>query len=178
VDFRQAEGRLGVLRILIVEDDSRLAVTLKYLVEDNPRYCVVAIAEDAEGAIAAAEEHDPDLVLLDLQLARGSTGFSVAVRLNDLAVPCLFVSGKPPAFPMPDLALGCLVKPFTAEDVHRSLAMAEDRLRGRETLRPRLPDNLTLYESDADIAPAEPGYIPSRPSLRTRLGHWISGHHH
>ena len=37
-----------MLRILIVEDDSQLATTLKYLVEDNPRYRVVAIAEDAD----------------------------------------------------------------------------------------------------------------------------------
>ena len=168
-----------MLKILIVEDDSQLAVTLKYLVEDNPRYRVVAMAADAETAIAAAEEHDPDLVLLDLHLARKTTGFSVTVRLNDLDVPCLFVSGKAPRFHMPDLALGCLMKPFTAEDVHRSLAMAEDLLRGRETLRPRLPDNLTLYEPAVDTPSLpEPGFIPSRPSLRTRLEHWISGHQH
>lgn len=170
------QGELAVLRILIVEDDSQLATTLKYLVEDNPRYRVVAIAEDSDGAIAATEEHDPDLVLLDLHLARSSTGFSVAVRLNEVGVPCLFVSGKAPGFPMPDLALGCLMKPFTAEDVHRSLAMAEDMLRGRETLRPRLPDNLTLYETAGEQTAAEPGFIPSKPSLRTRLEHWISGH--
>ncbi len=173
-----------MLRILIVEDDSQLAATLKYLVEDNPRYRVVATADDADTAIAAAEQHDPDLVLLDLHLAHGSTGFSVAVRLNDLGVACLFVSGKAPRFPMPDLALGCLMKPFTAEDVHRSLGMAEDLLRGRETLRPKLPDNLTIYQADEQEVPEpdlfptipEPGYIPSRPSLRTRFEHWISGH--
>ena len=164
-----------MLRILIVEDDSQLAITLKYLVEDNPRYRVVATADDADTAIAAAEEHDPDLVLLDLHLAHQTTGFSVAVRLNDLGVPCLFVSGKAPRFPMPDLALGCLMKPFTAEDVHRSLAMAEDLLRGRETLRPKLPDNLTIYEPQEEALPLEVGYIPSKPSLRTRLEHWISG---
>ena len=167
-----------MLNILIVEDDSQLAVTLKYLVEDNPRYRVIAMAEDADGAIAAAEEHEPDLVLLDLHLANGSTGFSVAVRLNDLGVPCLFVSGKAPRFPMPDLALGCLMKPFTAEDVHRSLAAAEDLLRGRETHRPKMPDNLTLYDPQDVPLDVEPGFIPSRPSLRTRLEHWISGHHH
>jgi two-component system, response regulator PdtaR len=167
-----------VLRILVVEDDSQLAITLKYLVEDNPRYRVVAMAEDAESAIAAAEAHDPDLVLLDLHLARGSTGFPVAVRLNELGVPCLFVSGKAPRFPMPDLALGCLMKPFTAEDVHRSLAMAENLLRGRETLRPRLPDNLTIYESQEEPLMPEPGFIPSKPSFRTRLEHWISGYQH
>jgi DNA-binding NarL/FixJ family response regulator len=164
-----------VLRILIVEDDSQLAQTIKYLVEDNPRYRVIAVADDAESAIAAAEQDEPDLVLLDLHLARGSTGFSVAVRLNDLGVPCLLVSGKAPAFPMPDLALGCLMKPFTADDVHRSLAMAEDLLRGRETLRPRLPRNLTLYEAAQPDEQPEPGFIPSRPSLRTRIEHWISG---
>ena len=174
-NFRELSGDSRVLRILIVEDDSQLAITLKYLVEDNPRYRVVAMAEDADGAIAAAEENDPDLVLLDLHLAHGTTGFSVAVRLNDLGVPCLFVSGKAPRFPMPDLALGCLMKPFTAEDVHRSLAMAEDLLRGRETLRPRLPDNLTLYEPSDDIPLTEPGFIPSKRSLRTRFEHWISG---
>jgi two-component system, response regulator PdtaR len=175
-----------VLRILVVEDDSQLAITLKYLIEDNPRYRVVATADAADTAIAAAEEHDPDLVLLDLHLAHGTTGFPVAVRLNDLGVPCLFVSGKAPRFPMPDLALGCLMKPFTAEDVHRSLAMAEDLLRGRETLRPKLPSNLTIYEPMADvpqpetgyIPQRETGYIPSKPSLRTRFEHWISGHQH
>ena len=166
-----------MLRIQIVEDDSQLAATLKYLVEDNPRYRVVAIADDADTAIAAAEEHDPDLVLLDLHLAHATTGFSVAVRLHQLGVPCLFVSGKAPSFPMPDLALGCLMKPFTAEDVHRSLAMAEDLLRGRQTLRPKMPDNLTLYDAVEQPAVPEPGFIPSKPSFRTRLEHWISGPH-
>ena len=167
-----------MLKILVVEDDSQLAVTFKYLIEDNPRYRVVAIAEDADGAIAAAEEHQPDIVLLDLHLARGTTGFSVAVRLNELGVACLFVSGKAPSFPMPDLALGCLMKPVTTEDVHRSLAMAEDILRGREALRPRLPHNLTIYDSESGEAVADAGYIPSKPSLRTRFEHWISAHQH
>jgi DNA-binding NarL/FixJ family response regulator len=166
-----------MLRILIVEDDSQLATTLKYLVEDNPRYRVVGIADDAESAIAQAETHDPDIALVDLHLARGTTGFSVAVKLAETEVPVLFVSGKAPSFPMPDLALGCLMKPFTAEDVHRSLAMAEDILRGRETLRPKIPQNLTLYEQSEGAPAEQPGFIPSRPSLKTRLEHWISGHH-
>src|SRR4051812_6278429 len=130
---------LPMLKILIVEDDSQLAVTLKYLVEDNPRYRVVAIAEDADGAVAAAEAHEPDLVLLDLHLAHGTTGFSVAVRLNDLGVPCLFVSGKAPRFPMPDLAIGCLMKPFTAEDVHRSLGRPKTCSAAARRCVPRCP---------------------------------------
>jgi DNA-binding response OmpR family regulator len=165
-----------MLKILIVEDDSQLATTLKYLVEDNPRYRVVAIADDLDSAVGAAEAQDPDFALVDLHLARGSTGFSVAVRLNDFDIPCLFVSGKAPSFPMPDLALGCLMKPFTAEEVHRALTLAEDKLRGRETLRPRIPQNLQIYDEAPAEPAAEPGFIPSRPSLRTRIEHWIAGH--
>lgn len=167
-----------MLKILVVDDDIQLSTTLKYLIEDNPRYRVVGTAEDADGAIAAVEASDPDLVLLDLHLARGSTGFPVAVKLNERGVPCLFISGKAPNFPMPDLALGCLMKPFTAEEVHRSLAMAEDLLRGRETVRPRPPQNLTLYDHQQPVLQVEPGYVPSKRSLFTRLEHWISGHHY
>lgn len=169
-----------MLKILIVEDDAQLATTLKYLVEDNPRYRVVARVDDLESAVAAAQQHNPDLALVDLQLARGSTGFSVAVRLGDFDIPCLFVTGKAPAFPMPDLALGCLLKPFTAEDVHRTLAMAEDVMRGRETLRPKLPPNLLIYDGmdepgTASDAVEGPSFIPSRRSLKTRLEHWVAG---
>ena len=118
-----------MLRILIVEDDSQLATTLKYLVEDNPRYRVVAMADDADSAIAAAETHDPDIALLDLHLAHGSTGFSAAARLYDLGVPCLFVSGKAPSFPMPDLALGCLMKPYSERQLCKAIECVDRHLR-------------------------------------------------
>ena len=68
--------------------------------------------------------------------------------------------------------------PFTAEDVHRTLGMAEDMLRGRETVRPRPPRNLTIYDPNEPQGTPEPGFIPSRRSLRTRLEHWISGYQH
>ena len=166
-----------MLRILIVEDEPLVAQTLRHLVELNPLYRVTAVTEDSAGAFAAVDAEKPDLALVDLQLAHGSTGFSVAARLNEGGALCLFVSGKAPTFPMPDLAIGCLMKPFTAEDIHRSLAMAEDMLRGREAHRPKLPHNLTLYETPDEPAIPEPGFIPSKRSFRTRLEHWISAHH-
>ncbi len=162
-----------MLKILVVEDDAQLATTIKFLIEDNPRYRVVAIADDADGAVDSAELYQPHLALIDLHLANGTTGFSAAVRLGDFDVPCLFVSGKAPSFAMPDLALGCLMKPFTAEDVHRALALAEDRLRGREAPRAKIPGNLKVYDRPEETAESC-GFIPSRPSIRTRLGHWIA----
>jgi len=52
-------------------------------------------------------------------------------------------------------------------------------MRGREALRPRMPVNLTLYDKvEEDVAETQPGYIPSRRSLKTRLEHWIAGTQH
>lgn len=163
-----------MLRILIVEDLPEVAMTLKNLIEENAFYQVVGIADDAPTAMAAVDENKPDLVLLDLQLARGSDGFSVAAKLADLPVLCLFVSGKAPKFFMPDLAIGCLEKPFTADDVHRSIAIAEDILRGHQTLRSRLPANLIIYGREVAGEPQDPSYIRAPLSLRTRLEHKLA----
>jgi DNA-binding NarL/FixJ family response regulator len=168
-----------MLKILIVEDEPILAVTLKHLIELNPRYEVTDIADDLDSAMDAVDERRPDLALVDLQLAHGSDGFSVAVRLNERGVACLFTTGKAPPFPMPDLALGCLEKPYTEEDVVRSLKAAEDKVRGRERLRPSLPGNLHFYS--ANEAPGVPEKIfldlrtfsPPRRSIRDRLSRWL-----
>ena len=172
-----------MLKILIVEDEPLLAKTLKHLIELNPRFEVVAIADDLHSAVEAAEHRPPDLALVDLQLARGSTGFTVAVKLNELGVSSLFTSGKAPSFPMPDLALGLLMKPYTEEDIVRALKAAEDILRGRERLRPSRPGNLMIYSEASAPAPAaaEPrdAFLPvpalaGRKTLKSMLSTWWS----
>src|SRR6186713_2122887 len=154
-----------MLNIIVVEEPL-FATTLKHLIELNPCYVVTDIADDCAGALAAVTRRRPDLALVDLQLARGSTGFAGAAKLGELGIPCLFTSGKAPSFPIPDLALGCLVKPFTEEDLVRALKTAEDLLRGRERLRPSRPDNLWLYQADDDrstVRPRTPGPEPLAP---------------
>jgi CheY-like chemotaxis protein len=160
-----------MLSILIVEDEPLFAQTLKHLVELNPLYEVTAVAEDSASALAAVEERQPDLALIDLQLANGTTGFPVAVRLHELGVLCLFTTGKAPSFPMPDLALGCLVKPFSQDDLVRALKMAEDMLRGRQglQLRPNRPDNLRVYaEEQARVRMETTELLPTPDRSRAR----------
>jgi len=161
-----------MLSILIVEDEPLFAETLKHLVELNPLYQVTALADDRVSALGAVAERRPDLALIDLQLAHGNTGFAVASKLGDLGIPCLFTTGKAPDFPMPDLALGCLVKPFSEDDLVRALKAAEDILRGRERVRPSRPGNLRLYAEEAaaaEAAPMGPVPVPARSTARRTL---------
>ena len=167
-----------MLSILVVEDEPLFAETLKYLIELNPRYIVTALADDLASALAAVERRRPDLALVDLQLARGSTGFAVAAKLVERGIACLFTSGNAPSFPIPDLALGCLVKPFSEEDLVRALRTAEDLLRGRECVRPSRPDNLRLYgeEQVALSAPASRSpRLAAEPRRATRRRRWWLG---
>ena len=138
---------MAVLNILIVEDDPLLAETVRSLVELNPRFRVTALANDLASAVAAVEAQKPDLALVDLQLANGSSGYAVAARLHDSGIACLFTTARAPGFAVRDLAIGCLQKPYREEDLVRALTEAEDILKGRPklVLRQRLPEPLEIY---------------------------------
>lgn len=150
---------MTVLNILIVEDDPLLAETVKSLVELNPRFQVTALANDLDSAIASVEARLPDLALVDLQLANGSSGYAVAARLHDFGIACLFTTARAPGFAVRDLAIGCLQKPYREEDLVRALTEAEDILRGRQklVLRQRLPEPLEMYGDEGKAE--EPAFV-------------------
>jgi len=165
-------GGVTVLNILIVEDDPLLAETVKSLVELNPRFQVTALANDLDSAVAAVEERRPDLALVDLQLANGSSGYAVAARLHDAGIACLFTTARAPGFAVRDLAIGCLQKPYREEDLVRALTEAEDILKGRQklVLRQRLPELLEIYgEADEPEEPAFTLQLGGRTSWVARL---------
>jgi DNA-binding NarL/FixJ family response regulator len=179
---RFEDGGAALLNILIVEDEPLLASTLKHLIELNPRFQVTGVAGDFAGALEAVEARRPNLALVDLQLANGTSGYAVAAKLQEMEIACLFTTGKAPGFPLPDLALGCLQKPFDEEHLVRALTEAEDILRGRRklTLRARLPEQLEIYAAEGAEAEAEPEdpWLPpprrSRTGLKARLSAWFA----
>jgi two-component system, response regulator PdtaR len=56
------------LRIVIAEDDEKLATLVEELLDRDSRFVVVARASDGNEAIRLAEQHQPDLVLMDIGL--------------------------------------------------------------------------------------------------------------
>jgi two-component system, LytTR family, response regulator len=76
----------------IIIDDERLARNeLKRLLEDFPKINVVAEAANAEEALALIEEHNPDLIFLDIQMP-GKNGFELLESLEDNVPEVIFTT--------------------------------------------------------------------------------------
>ncbi len=83
-----APARQPVIRVstlLIVDDHAAVRAGLAALLAPEPDLHVVAAAADAETALAFAEEHRPDVALIDFHLP-GEDGLSLCLRL-DSATP-------------------------------------------------------------------------------------------
>ena len=63
-----------MIRILLVDDHPVVRAGLRALVEGQDDLTVVAEADSLESALAAVEEHRPDVVLMDLSLGAAEKG--------------------------------------------------------------------------------------------------------
>jgi two-component system response regulator MprA len=106
------------MRLLLVEDEARMAALLKKgLAEEG---YAVAVAGDGRTGLAMAESNEFDLILLDIMLP-GMDGFTIARRLRDgdIHTPILMLTARDAA---PDVVRGLdlgaddyLTKPFSFE---------------------------------------------------------------
>lgn len=130
--------------VLVVENDLELAFVLKDMIEMDGRCRVTDIACDLAETLAAIEAHRPDLALIDIHLSGNATGIEVAAKANQAGIQTLFSTGSPLPFPVPELALGCLCKPYTSYSVGQSILIAEALVRG-EPVEVEAPLELQLY---------------------------------
>ena len=82
------------MRVLIVEDEAIIAMYLAMLVTDFG-HTVCGTADSASGAIELAADRCPDLVLMDIRLANGSSGIDAARELHARhGLRCIFLSAN------------------------------------------------------------------------------------
>ena len=70
------------LRILIAEDDERLATLVEEILDGDGRFLVVGRAQTGDEAIRLAEEHAPDIVLMDIGMP-GRDGIDATKAIHD-----------------------------------------------------------------------------------------------
>ena len=81
--------------VLIIEDEQLIAMELEQMMIDMG-HSVVGMATTEEQAVAAAAANPPDLVLVDIQLADGSSGIDAANRIVAVKdIPVIFITAFP-----------------------------------------------------------------------------------
>ncbi len=80
-------------RILVVDDESSVLFTYRILLEQNGYDATAALS--SREAMEAVGRQEFDLLLCDLSLEEGHTGFEVLehARKTDPAIPCVLLTG-------------------------------------------------------------------------------------
>ncbi|MCC7244179.1 MAG: response regulator [Saprospiraceae bacterium] len=117
---------LSVIKVLIVEDSPLQAETLSIMLRQMG-YDVVAKCSSGEDALKKFEEHEPDLVLLDIKLHGPMTGVDVGKAImNSRPVPHIYLSAWLDEFPdvVDTLPNAVFSKPYNEGDLHRNIQLA------------------------------------------------------
>ncbi len=122
---KEIESQL-VSRVLIIEDESIIALDLENIVKELGHE-VVGIAATRDDAVRKALTHKPGLVLADIRLADGSSGIdAVTDILRSFDVPVIFITAYPERLltgerPEPTYLI---TKPFLSETVMAAVGQA------------------------------------------------------
>lgn len=76
------EEFMGVLKLVIADDNEKLLTMLKDFLDGDKDICVVGTAKDGEETLQLIEEKEPDIVLLDLIMPR-IDGLSVIEKVRE-----------------------------------------------------------------------------------------------
>ncbi|KYG92320.1 response regulator [Metasolibacillus sp. FSL H7-0170] len=114
-------------KVMIVEDESLIAIDLQYILEDNG-YEVVAHAKNGEIAIELAYLHKPHLILMDIKMPKLDGLKASKIIEQQFGIPILFISAYSEkellSYMKQDNVLGYVMKPFSEKNVLPALEVA------------------------------------------------------
>jgi len=115
-------------KILVVEDEPIIALDLKQQLT-KLGYAVVAIADCAEHALAAAARWQPNLALMDIRIRGDKDGIETAALLHERhSIPIVFLTAHADAATIQQVKAvqpyGYIVKPFETHDLSTAIEVA------------------------------------------------------
>ena len=121
------------LNVLIVEDDFFIALDLEDQVKELG-HRVVSVARDVVSCKHAARKEPPDIALMDIRLAGGSSGIEASRWLYEtFEVRCIFISGnlddETRQVLSPVRPLAFIGKPIMTHQLERELTRSFDAIR-------------------------------------------------
>lgn len=136
------------MKILICEDETIIAEYLALICKDRG-YHVAGMAHNTQEAIEKMIYHQPDLVLLDIQMDKPDSGLELAGYINQtMHVPFIFITAFRDAHTIASAARlsphAYLVKPVDPDTLHANIQLASYRFRN-----PQRPADLIRVETES-----------------------------
>ena len=125
-EAREELRRQAATRVLIIEDEPVIAMDIAGIVESLGHHVVGVAARQAE-AVELARQHQPGLVLADVQLQDGDSGIvTVQEILRSMDAPVIFVTGFPERLLTGDRVEPAFIvtKPFDPETLKVAIGQA------------------------------------------------------
>ncbi|MEE1157436.1 MAG: response regulator [Methanobrevibacter sp.] len=117
--------------ILIVEDESIIALNLKYDLEDLG-YNVIGIVDTGDDAIDNAVEHRPDLTIMDINLKGEINGIQAAKKILALDLAVIYLTANSDDITFNETlstspASAFIPKPYNIDALSKTIALAINR---------------------------------------------------
>jgi len=144
-----------MIRAIIIDDDQLVREVISKTVESYcPNVSIVAVAENVKTGVAAINENEPDLVLLDIKMPDGS-GFDLIKHFDKPDFKVIFISGYM-EYAIKGYKYGAIdyiLKPIDEEELSLAINRADDVIRYEEKMQFKSMENniKALNKSDKII---------------------------
>lgn len=142
--------------ILVVEDESIVRKDIERSLT-KLGYNVVAQADNGEKAIELAQQHRPEIALMDIMLKGDMTGIEAAGKIKEIIdIPVIFLTAYADEATLAKAKItephGYILKPFKEIDLHTTIEMALHKHKKELELKVEndLLKSLTAFKSDAE----------------------------
>ena len=145
---------MSATSILIVEDEALIAKTLARKLK-RLGYTVNAIVSSSDSAIQEVNQHQPDLILMDIAIKGDKDGIETATIIQeDFHIPVVYLTAYADEGTIERASqttcYGYLLKPFKEKELHATLTMAMSQHRRMESTRqeakvPEVEDSQDVY---------------------------------
>jgi two-component system LytT family response regulator len=126
-----------MIRAIIIDDELSSQELIRSIITTFcPNVTVAATADSVKSGVAAINEHEPDLVLLDIKMPDGS-GFDLIKHFNKPDFKVIFISGYM-EYAIKGYKFGAIdyiLKPIDEEALILAINRADDLIRFEEKLR-------------------------------------------
>lgn len=134
-----------MLKVLVADDERIARNIISLLLKELPDVGEVIEAEDGLKALAAVEQHDPDIIFLDIQMP-GQTGIQLAEKLNPNTVVIFVTAYDEYAVNAFELsAADYLLKPFEDKRFFEAMERAKRQLRTQDPNKSNDLETLVKY---------------------------------